>query len=81
MYTSLRLEQLKSWRKRQMNNLMLKMFVKMQTLLASEEGQDLVEYGLVVALVAFGSVVALQSIGKELGDLFSDINATLGNSI
>ncbi|HEU5350763.1 MAG TPA: Flp family type IVb pilin [Terracidiphilus sp.] len=64
-----------------MNNLMLKMFVKMQTLLASEEGQDLVEYGLVVALVAFGAVVALQSIGSQLGDLFNDINKTLNNAI
>ncbi|MGH9519009.1 MAG: Flp family type IVb pilin [Terriglobales bacterium] len=64
-----------------MNNLMLKMFVKMQNLLSSEEGQDLVEYGLVVALVAFGAVVALQSLGSQLGDLFNDINATLANSI
>lgn len=64
-----------------MNTQILKLFVKMQTLLASEEGQDLVEYGLVVALVAFGAVVALQSIGTQLGTLFSDINATLANSI
>jgi pilus assembly protein Flp/PilA len=64
-----------------MNNLMLKMFVKMQTLLASEEGQDLVEYGLVVALVAFGAVLALKSLGSGLGDLFNDINSTLANSI
>jgi pilus assembly protein Flp/PilA len=64
-----------------MNNLMLKMFVKMQTLLASEEGQDLVEYGLVVALVAFGAVAALKSIGTNLGSLFNDINATLVNSL
>ncbi|HUX43804.1 MAG TPA: hypothetical protein VMV57_03540 [Terracidiphilus sp.] len=56
---------------------MLKMFVKMQTLLANEEGQDLVEYGLVVALVAFGAVAALKSIGSELGVLFSSINSIL----
>ncbi|MGB6975589.1 MAG: Flp family type IVb pilin [Terracidiphilus sp.] len=64
-----------------MDNLMLKIYVKMQTLLASEEGQDLVEYGLVVALVAFGAVAALTSLGSGLGDLFSDINQTLANSI
>lgn len=64
-----------------MNTLMLKLLVNIQTLAASEEGQDLVEYGLVVALVAFGAVVALKSIGTQLGTLFSDINATLNNSI
>ncbi|HEU5458758.1 MAG TPA: Flp family type IVb pilin [Terracidiphilus sp.] len=64
-----------------MNTLMLKLLVNIQTLVASEEGQDLVEYGLVVALVAFGAVVALKSIGTQLGTLFSDINLTLANSI
>ncbi|HEU5458502.1 MAG TPA: Flp family type IVb pilin [Terracidiphilus sp.] len=64
-----------------MNTRILRLFVTIQTLLASEEGQDLVEYGLVVALVAFGAVVALQSIGTQLGTLFSDINATLANAI
>ncbi|HEU5350446.1 MAG TPA: Flp family type IVb pilin [Terracidiphilus sp.] len=60
---------------------MLKLFVTMQTLLASEEGQNLVEYGLVVALVAFGSVVALKSMGSGLGDMFNAMNKVLSNAV
>jgi pilus assembly protein Flp/PilA len=38
-----------------MNNLLLKLYVKFQELKNHEEGQDLVEYALVVALIAFGA--------------------------
>lgn len=64
-----------------MNNMMLNMFVTMQNLLASEEGQDLVEYGLVVAVVAFGCVVALKTMGSGIGDMFNDMNAVLSNAL
>ena len=40
-----------------MNSLLLKKYVELQNLLAHEEGQDLVEYALVVALLAFGALV------------------------
>ena len=35
-----------------MNNLFLAMYVKMQNLMKHEEGQDLIEYALVAALIA-----------------------------
>ena len=64
-----------------MNYLMLKLFVKIQTLATLEEGQDLVEYGLVVALVAFGSTVAMQQLGAGLNTAFSNISSTLSSSL
>jgi pilus assembly protein Flp/PilA len=64
-----------------MNNLMLKMFVKMQTLIMHEEGQDLVEYGLVVALVAFGATAAMSTLGKGLSSVFTVISTTLSSSL
>jgi len=44
---------------------------------ADEEGQDMVEYGLVIALVVMGAVVALGNFDHKI------VNAlgTLGNSI
>ena len=64
-----------------MNNLLLKLFVKMQTLMSREEGQDLVEYALVVALVAFGATAALKSLGSGLNAAFTTISSTLSSSL
>lgn len=64
-----------------MNNLMLKLVVKMQTLMNREEGQDLVEYALVVALVAFGATAALKTLGSGLNTAFSQISSTLNSSL
>ena len=38
-----------------MKDTMLKLYVKLQTLLSQDEGQDLVEYALVVALIALAA--------------------------
>jgi len=64
-----------------MNNLMLKLIVKMQTLVNREEGQDLVEYALVVALVAFGATAAMSTLGKGLSSAFTSISSTLASSL
>jgi pilus assembly protein Flp/PilA len=64
-----------------MNNLMDNLIAKLQTLLKNEEGQDLVEYGLVVALIAFGAVAAMQALGTEISTVFSQITSVLQSSI
>jgi len=64
-----------------MNDLMLRLFVKMQTLMIREEGQDLVEYALVVALVAFGATAALKTLGTGLNAAFTNISSTLASSL
>ena len=64
-----------------MNSLMVSMIAKLQTLLLNEEGQDLVEYGLVVALIAFGAVAAMQALGTEISTVFSQITSVLSSSI
>ena len=66
---------------RRMNNLMMNILVKVQDLLKNEEGQDLVEYGLVVALVAFGAVAAMKLLGTEISTVFSDITSTLTSAV
>ena len=43
-----------------MNNMLLKLYVKFQDLKNNEDGQDLVEYALVVALIAFGATAGMR---------------------
>ena len=40
-----------------------KLYIYFATLLNREEGQDLVEYALVVALIAFGAVISMKGPG------------------
>jgi pilus assembly protein Flp/PilA len=63
------------------NSWMLKLLIKAQTLMAREDGQDLVEYALVTALVAFGSTTALKLLGTGLNHAFSNISSTLASSL
>jgi pilus assembly protein Flp/PilA len=64
-----------------MRELMFKVHFKMQTLIANEDGQDLVEYALVVALIAFGSVAAMQSLSSEINTAFNVISSDLATSL
>jgi pilus assembly protein Flp/PilA len=63
-----------------MNNFTLKLYVKAQALrnsLISEDGQDLVEYALVAALIAFGSVAAMKTLATNIGTGFSNIGTKI----
>jgi len=64
-----------------MNNLLLKLFVKFQDLASREEGQDLVEYALVVALIAFGATAGMGALAGGINKAFNTISTTLANSI
>ncbi|GBC98121.1 hypothetical protein HRbin17_00618 [bacterium HR17] len=46
-------------------------------LLWDEEGQTLVEYGLLVALIALVVIAALTLLGQKVANTFNNINATL----
>ncbi len=49
--------------------------------LAREDGQDLVEYGLVIALVAFATITGLKSVGSDISTVYSAISSTITASI
>jgi pilus assembly protein Flp/PilA len=46
-----------------------------------EEGQDLVEYALVVALIAFGAIAGMTQLAKGINNAFSSIATTLTNDV
>jgi pilus assembly protein Flp/PilA len=60
-----------------MNNFLLKVRICFDTLIADEEGQDMVEYALVVALVAFGAVLGMKGLASGINSEFNVISSTL----
>ncbi len=60
-----------------MKETMLKLSAKLQTLLLQEEGQDLIEYALVVALIAFAATVGMQGLATNINTAFG----TIGNKL
>jgi pilus assembly protein Flp/PilA len=47
----------------------------------NEEGQTLVEYALIIALVSVVLIVALEAMTGALGNIFSFITSTLNGAI
>ena len=64
-----------------MNDLMIKMYVAGKALIEREEGQDLVEYALVVALIAFGAITGMGYLATGLNKAFSEIASTLTSNV
>ncbi len=64
-----------------MNDLMIKMYVAAKALIECEEGQDLVEYALVVALIAFGAITGMGYLATGLNHAFSTIASTLTTDV
>jgi Flp pilus assembly pilin Flp len=64
-----------------MGTILLQLHVKFQDLMSREEGQDLIEYGLTVALIAFGATVGMASLATGLNTAFTTISSTLSSSL
>ena len=46
-----------------------------------ESGQDLIEYALVAALIAFGAVTAMGTLANDINSAFSTIGSKLDSSL
>jgi pilus assembly protein Flp/PilA len=64
-----------------MNTMFLGLYVKFQDLMNREEGQDLVEYALVVALIALGAVASMKTVATSISTEFSVIESTFKSSV
>jgi pilus assembly protein Flp/PilA len=53
------------------------MYAKLQSLKIGEEGQDLVEYALLVALIALVCISGVKSIATAITTVFSNISSSL----
>jgi pilus assembly protein Flp/PilA len=45
--------------------------------LMKEEGQDLVEYALVVALIAFAATAGMQTLATNINTVFANLGASM----
>ena len=59
-----------------MKDNLLKLVIKLQILL-DEEGQDLIEYALVVALIAFAATAGMSTLAASINTAFGSIGTTL----
>ena len=63
-----------------MKDLLIKASVKWDLLkdsLKDEKGQDLIEYGLLVALVAFAATAGMSTLATDINQAFTNIGSKL----
>jgi len=63
-----------------MRDNLLKLAISMRLLL-NEEGQDLIEYALVVALIAFAATAGMSSLAAAINTAFTNVGTTLSEYI
>jgi pilus assembly protein Flp/PilA len=57
-----------------------KLYTKLQHLMAREEAQDLVEYALVVSLIALAATAAMQTLAVDINSIFVNLGNTLNSA-
>ena len=58
--------------------MMLKLYTRWQVLKSGVEGQDLLEYALLVALIALVAVGAITLAGQNVNKIFGNVATQLG---
>lgn len=57
------------------------LYLFVRNLLNHEEGQDLVEYALVVALIAFGAITGMGFLATGINNAYSGVATTLTTDV
>lgn len=60
-----------------MNHALLSLYIKLQTLRGSEDGQDLVEYALLLTLISLALISSMNGIASTIRTVFSNISSSL----
>ena len=60
-----------------MKNKMWMMYLTVKDVLSNEDGQDLIEYALVVALIAFAATAGMSTLATDINQAFNNIGTTL----
>ena len=64
-----------------LENLWLRFWVAAHSARKRDDGQTLVEYALIIALVSITLVIALGAMAGALSDVFNFITSSLGDAI
>jgi pilus assembly protein Flp/PilA len=63
-----------------MKDMLLKLYVKAQ-IIQEDGGQDLIEYALVAALIAFAAVAGMNGLSGKINTAFSTIGSKLTSAL
>ena len=58
-----------------------KLSSRLHSLLSGDDGQDLVEYALVVALIALAAVSSMQTLAGDINNAFVNIGNSLSSAM
>lgn len=64
-----------------MKDMLLLTAIKVQNFINREDGQDLVEYALVVSLIAFAAIAGMNTLAGNINTAFGNIGTKLNTSI
>ena len=48
-----------------------------QRFIREEDGQDLIEYALLAAIIAIGAILGMQAVSSQINQTFSDVDSGL----
>ena len=60
-----------------MHDMLMKFYIKVEDLMTREDGQDLVEYALVIALISIAAVASLTALSTLIVGVFTLIGTKL----
>jgi len=60
-----------------MNEQFVRFWLALKSLQSSDEGQDLVEYSLLVCLIALGALAGVRHVATAVTAVFSNISSSL----
>lgn len=63
--------------KAKLNDKLLAMYVNVKCFMIRDEGQDLIEYALLVAMISLGAVTAMTTLAGDIKTVFTTIGTTL----
>jgi len=68
-------------RENKMKDMLLKLYIQAQNLISQDEGQDLVEYALIVALIALACCAGMKGLATAINNGFNTLGNTLGSEL
>jgi pilus assembly protein Flp/PilA len=60
---------------------LVQLIYRLRTLIQQESGQDLVEYALVVALIALGATIGMKDLASGINGAFHSVSVALATDI
>ena len=60
-----------------MRNFLTEWYVRLRALLSDNRGQDLIEYALVVALIAFAATAGMNTVATDINAAFNTIGTKI----